>query len=257
MGAPEATMGARFSSKRMLVPVAILAVIGVMAMPVGFGFSGGMHSDATGYPDNFEQFGCATSGCHSAEHAFTPGSFGLVSWSFVDAEGEPLAGIQYEPDTEYTVTITLDEQNEPDANNRAGFNLEASKGQFSLGEDENVHVTEDGMQAAHNNAGQTEWSFLWTAPPEEVVVFSLYVNDVNGNANADEGDQVHQAGWWFRDESGAVPGAAAEEEHFEVGVPLPQYWLGLIAIFGAAIVIIFGFVYLKFFSPHHADQKKR
>jgi hypothetical protein len=173
----------------------------------------------------------------------------------VDAEGVPLNG-PYTADGVYTITITLAEQNVPDhPTNHAGFNLRAAAGTLA-GVEGQSQATADGLQATHLGPGRTSWNVTWTAPASGAAGFSLFVNDVDGSANADAGDQVYWLQFGFGDHEGAVLGAAEEHEvHF--GISLQQYWIGLIGLAGMLFVVVAGFIYIKFVNPHNTDQKDR
>lgn len=232
----------------------IMAAVAMVVAPSSIGYSTGITGTSPGAPADFREVGCTASGCHGGQ-AFAEGS-SLISWTITDEEGNEPVGNAYEHGAHYTITITLDEQNEPGASNRAGFNLYVSAGELGA-VDGSSKVSDDHMEATHVNGGSTEWQVLWTAPDEGVVVFDAFVNDVDGDRAPSDGDRVHRVGWWLTDASGAMPGAAAAEEEVHVGVPLPQYWLGLIALAGMVFVLVFGFVYLKYVSPHNADHKDR
>ncbi len=180
----------------------------------------------------------------------------MVSFVIADAEGAPIVNGAYEHDAAYTITITLANEYEPGASNRAGFYLSAGAGEFVDAGDANVQITGGGLEASHTNPSAAEWTVGWHAPEEGAVAFMLLVNDVDGSGAPDEGDQVYRQYFALTDEAGAQLGAVEEHEiHF--GVSLPQYWLGLIALASMAFVMLFAFVYLKFVSPHASDSKDR
>lgn len=230
----------------------VMAAFALAFSPLGTGFSGGI---TTGDPGFSPEQGCV--GCHGpgadAPHDFASQDAQILV-EFRDADDAPLTGV-YEHGAEYTITITLDEQNEPDAANRAGFNFFIDAGALEPADDAS-RVTDAGDEATHTGPGGTQWSLLWTAPDEGAVTWRLYVNDVDGDGSPSEGDQVYRVGGWMTDSEGAMPGAV-EEEEVHVGVPLPQYWLGLLALAGMVFIIVFGFVYLKYVSPHNTDDKDR
>ncbi len=244
------------SGIRRLLPVALLAVAAlVAAVPTGFGISTGITKDNAGVPD-FEALGCTA--CHGAgaPHAtFAEGSLGQISWTIADAKGKTPAGNAYHADHEYTINITLKEQNAPEAAKHAGFNLRASAGKLA-GVAGVSQVSSDGTQATHVAPDRHEWQVLWTSPAEGPVVFDLFVNDVDGSGLPDAGDEVHRVGWFLTDESHAQPGAVSEEE-IEFGITLQQYWIGLIGLAGMIFVIVASFVYLKFVNPHNSGPKDR
>lgn len=230
------------------------AAFAVLASPIGFGFSGGITKDNAGVAD-FETIGCTA--CHGpgAPHAdFAAGASDVVSWTMVDAEGHEPAGNAYHADAVYTINITLAERNNPTAAQHAGFSLRASAGELA-GVEGISKVSGDATQATHTGPGFTAWQVQWTAPAEGVAVFDLFVNDVDGSAAPDAGDQVLRVGWFLTDESHTLPGAAAE--HVEFGITLQQYWIGLIGLAGMIFIMVAGFVYLKFVNPHNTDQKDR
>lgn len=239
------------SRRRIALGALLLASVALLVAPSGMSFSGGITDDNAGNPA-FEAEGCTA--CHG-DHSFAPFSAGeQLTVSIVDAEGNPVGG-PYEHDAEYTITITLDEQNEPGANNRAGFNLRVDAGELHA-VDGVSQINGAGTQATHVNAASVSWTVGWTAPSEGPVVFDLWVNDVNGDGGPDAGDQVYNFPFYLKDHEGAVPGAVQEhEEH--VGVELPQYWVGLIALAGMSVILVFTYFYVKYSSPHHTDKKDR
>lgn len=247
---------ARRLSKRLL-PVLALAIAGtLMAAPGAFSFSGGITAENAGVPD-FEPYGCTA--CHGEKHKFMSLDGGNVRVNVTDdATGEPLNG-PYDGHTTYTINITLHEQVGADIGadgNHAGFNLRVSEG--TLTEVKGISkVSADGTQATHDGADRTQWTVGWTPPEHGAVAFRLFVNDVDGNNAPNEADEVYQVGFWFPDAEGAVVGAAAEEEHVEFGISLQQYWIGLIGLFGMILVMLAGYVYLKYVNPHNSGPKDR
>lgn len=225
----------------------------LIVTPTGIGLPGGMAKDTSGYPADFGQFGCTS--CHGTKGLFNPGT-SLVSWSF-DNQTE-LPGNAYEAGKAYLIRITLANEQNPDADNHAGFNLGVNAGALAPPEGSSlVSVSSDGLQATHTNAGGTSWDVQWTAPASGAVIFDLFVNDVNGESGADGGDQVHRAGWWLTDHEGAQAGAAAEVHEPHFGITLQQYWIGLIGVAGMLFIMVAGYVYLKYVGPHNTDQKDR
>ncbi|HLF16655.1 MAG TPA: choice-of-anchor V domain-containing protein [Candidatus Thermoplasmatota archaeon] len=251
---------------RRLGPVLLLALVALLAAaPSVFGFSTGICNGCEGGANapppageaDFGKIGCVA--CHgpgsAAPHEFAAGGTDVIQWSFTDAEGNTLAGNAYDPHAVYTLTITLDEQNEPGAANHAGFNLRASAGKLEAVAGQS-QVSGDGSQATHVGPGLTSWEVTWTPPASGAVGFDLFVNDVDGSSSPNEGDQVYRTGIWITDEEGAMVGSAPEEE-VEFGISLQQYWIGLIGLAGMIFVMVAGFVYLKFVNPHNTDPKDR
>ncbi len=238
---------------RSAAPATLLLLLATALLaPQAFGFSGGITKDTAPDANAFAGEGCTA--CHG-DHNFAVGGLESVAWTITDADGNALAGNAYEHDAEYTISIALNEQNAPEAANRAGFNLRASAGTL-VGVDGSSQATGDGAEATHVNAGAASWTVMWTAPAEGPVVFDLFVNDVDGSGAPDATDWVYRVGFWLTDDHHAVPGAVEEHEvHF--GISLQQYWLGLIAIAAAGFVMVFGFFYLKYASPHNTDSKDR
>lgn len=255
MGAPVKLQG-RFSWRRSTGLVLVMAAFALAFSPLGTGFSGGITTEDAAFDPTHG--GCTASGCHGGEaFAAEPYIWEIVTVTFTDAEGGALSGA-YEHGATYTLTITLDEQVATDggaAGNHAGFNLFADGGSFEA-VDDTARVTDAGDEATHTDGSSTEWNVAWTAPEEGPVTFRLFVNDVDGSGSPDEPDDVYFGIFSVTDEEFALPGAVQEEEA-HVGVPLPQYWLGLLALAGMAFILIFGFVYLKYVSPHNTDHKDR
>ena len=133
----------------------VLAMLLVVAVPATYAFSGGICVGCAGGsnapPGEFAQFGCASAGCHGTAHTFPALNATNVRVSVVDAEGAPLNG-PYEAHGVYTITISLDEQNAPEAANHAGFNLRAAAGTLSAVEGQS-QVSADGKQATHVGPG--------------------------------------------------------------------------------------------------------
>ncbi len=251
---PVNLKGAGTAGRRVLAVLCLSIVAAALVAPNGLGFSGGITKDNAPQPDVFEAEGCVS--CHG-DHAFAAGALDAVTWAITDADGNAIAGNAYAADATYTITITLDETNAPEAGNRAGFNIRASAGTFA-GVDGSSQASGDGTEATHVDAASTEWTVTWTAPHEGPAVFDLLVNDVDGSAAPDPADMVYRVGFWLTDSAHAVPGAVShEEEHVEFGVSLQQYWLGLIALAGMTFVMIFTFIYMRTSSPHNTDKKDR
>ncbi len=246
---PTPTQRSRLAS---WLPVALVALTLALALtPLGVGFSGGITKETAPDPGAFAEEGCTS--CHG-DHSYGPSEpRSLVNVVFTDENGAALSG-PYEHDATYTITITLAEQNAPEAGNRAGFNLRASAGTLEA-VDGSSQTSGDGAEAAHVNAGAAEWTVMWTAPAEGVVIFDLWVNDVDGSGAPDPGDHVYNVGFFLKDDTGALPGAAAEEHEIHFGVSLQQYWIGLIGLAGMLFIMAFAFVYMKYSNPHNTDQK--
>jgi hypothetical protein len=239
-----------FTAAAALGLVAILAVA-----PTGIGFPTGADKEKVSLPE-FATKGCTA--CHGGGK-FAAGGAELVHWSIVDAGGAGLAGNTYEKGKAYTITVTLDKQNFAEgaaADRKAGFNLRASTGKLA-GVAGLSQATADGTQATHVNAAHTAWNMTWTAPDAGIVVFDLFVNDVNGVGGADAGDQVHRVGFWLTDAAGAVAGAAAHAGEVHYGISLQQYWIGLIGLAGMVFIMVAGYVFLKYGSRHNTDAKDR
>lgn len=230
--------------------LALAAALLFVYAPTAFGFSAGISSEDAAWDPTHG--GCTASGCHGGG-AFASQDAGITV-TFVDEAGEPIAAT-YEHGATYTVTIDLDEQQNPEADNHGGFNFFIDAGELSE-VDETARVAAGGSEATHTGAGFTTWTFAWTAPEEGAATWRLFVNDVDGSAAPDAGDMVYLKGGWLTDDGFAMPGAV-EEHEVHYGVSLPQYWLGLIALAMMAVIIVFGFVYLKYVNPHNTNQKDR
>lgn len=236
-----------YSFRRIGVTLAVIAAIGLAIVPTGFSVSSGIVAGDGGFHP--EADGCTA--CHG-DHAFS-GRDAAISVTFTDAEGNPLNG-PYEHDAVYTITISLDDQNEPGADNKAGFNFFIDAGELAS-IDDTARIGDTG-DATHTGAGFTTWNLQWTAPAEGAATWRLFVNDVDGSAAPDAGDDVYLRVGSVLDDHYAMPGAVEEHEP-HVGVSLPQYWLGLIALGMMAIIIGFAYIYIKYSSPHNADHKDR
>lgn len=242
---------------RNLLAAGLLALAAVaLVVPSGLGLSAGMMKDTQGFPSDFAAKGCTA--CHASAGVFTaPDAATQLTFTVTDAEGQQLAGNAYKADEVYTLTFGITGEKAPEMGNHAGFNLAASAGKLSVPAGAtDVQVSGDGTQATHTGPGHTSWSVEWTAPAEGAAVFDLFVNDVDGSQAPDAGDEVYRAGYWLTDGHGAQAGAAVhEEKHF--GISLQQYWIGLIGLAGMILIMVAGYVYLKFGSPHNTDQKDR
>jgi hypothetical protein len=242
---------------RPLAVLALLAAAAFLSVTPGSGFSAGICSGCEGAASapagDFQRIGCAA--CHGTIGSFKPADTSKISVQIRDADGGFLNG-PYKADATYTITIQLEESVEPEAANRAGFNLRASGGQLAgvAGESQ---ASSDGLQATHVNGRLATWNVQWTAPHAGAVSFRLFVNDVDGDGAANPEDTPHEIWFGLTDPDGAILGAAAGEEHVEFGISLQQYWIGLFGLMGMIIIMVAGFVYLKFASPHNSDQKDR
>lgn len=252
MAAPVQPLVGPLRMEKALGILAVAAALLFFYVPGAFGLPGGMNSDV-GLPDDFAEHGCAS--CHGDNHAFAATEDNVV-WAVADPEGASLTSGQYQAGETYTIQVTLIDEINPEADNHAGFYLSASAGEFHAISDTNVQITGNGLEASHTDPSTTNWTVEWTAPESGAVAFTLLVNDVDGEAGANAGDNVYRKFFALTDEDGAQLGAA-EEEEVHYGVSLPQYWLGLVALASMIFVILFSFVYLKFVSPHHKDQKDR
>jgi hypothetical protein len=232
----------------------VLAALLLVAVPAAYAFSTGITKENAPDPAAFGKYGCVSCHGNAAAHEFPAVDQGNVKFQVSGAEGEPLNG-PYEAHGVYTITITLDEQNAPEAANHAGFNLRAASGKLSA-VDGQSQVSGDGAEATHVGPGRTSWNVTWEAPESGAAVFSLFVNDVDGSQLPDAADEVYWLGYFIGDHEGAVAGAAEEHEvHF--GISLQQYWIGLIGLAGMIFVLVAGFVYIKFVNPHNTDHKDR
>lgn len=227
--------------------VAILVAVAALALlPTGLSLSGGIGTGSAGY--DAENGGCTS--CHGGgQFATTPAD---ITITFTDVDGNQLTGL-YSHGAVYTVSIVLSEQTGVGETNAAGLNLFADAGTFEAGE--GTRLTDSG-EITHAGASSTSWTAAWTAPEEGAVVFRLYVNDVDGSLIADAADQVYYRLFSLTDDTANLPGAVEESEP-HVGVPLPQYWLGLLALATMMAVILFAYVYLKYSNPHNANHKDR
>lgn len=224
-----------------------MAAVGLAIIPTGFSLSGGITAGTPGFDPAAD--GCTA--CHG-DHNFASQD-AAITVTITDADGNQLNG-PYEHDAVYTITIALDEQNEPGKDQHAGFNFFIDAGELAA-IDDTAQIGDSG-DATHAGPGFTTWNLQWTAPAEGAATWRLFVNDVDGSLNADAGDQVYLRVGSILDDHYAMPGAVAEHEP-HVGVALPQYWLGLIALGMMAIIIMFAFFYIKYSSPHNADHKDR
>lgn len=248
---------ALLKARHRLLPVAVL----LLAVPAALAFSTGICVGCAGSANppsglGFDEVGCVA--CHGpspgAHAAFLPLDNSGISVKATAADGTSLNG-PYKAKETYTLAITFRETNKPEATNHAGFNLRASAGKLA-GVADQSQAAADGLQATHVGPGRTNWNVTWTAPDSGAVAFSLFVNDVDGSASPDEGDQVHWVQFGYTDAEHSVLGAASEEA-VEFGITLQQYWIGLIGLAGMIFVMVAGFVYLKFVNPHNTDQKDR
>lgn len=239
-------------------PFTVAAALGLVAIlavaPTGWGLPTGADKEKITLPE-FATKGCTA--CHG-NGKFAVGSE-AIHWAVVGPDGAGLSGNSYEKGKAYTITVTLDKKNVVDGaapDRKAGFNLRASAGKLA-GVAPLSQATADGTQATHTDAAHTSWNVTWTAPDSGVVVFDLFVNDVNGIGGADAGDQVHRVGFWLTDATGAAAGAPAHAGEVEYGISLQQYWIGLLGLAGMVFIMVAGFVFLKYGSRHNTDAKDR
>jgi hypothetical protein len=244
-----------FSWGKLTAVAALAAVCALIVAPTGFGLSTGAMKDTIQDP-NFAAKGCTA--CHGGGK-FTAGGSDMIHWTIAAPDGTAIAGNTYEKAKAYTIRITLDEKNALDGGatgHHAGFNLRASGGKLA-GVTGISQASTDGTQATHVNANSVAWNVTWTAPDAGVVVFDLFVNDVDGSGAPDAADQVHRVGFWLTDANGAVAGAAASGGEVEYGISLQQYWIGLIGLAGMLFIMVAGFVFLKYGNRHNTDAKDR
>ncbi|HUR24969.1 MAG TPA: hypothetical protein VM327_03015 [Candidatus Thermoplasmatota archaeon] len=248
--------GARKPSARWLFPALALAAALVVAVPA-FGFSKGICTGCEGAsnapPGDFEKFGCTA--CHGGHLKFPGVTNSGIAVQVADEKGVLLNG-PYAAHGKYTINITFEETNHPEAANHAGFNLRASSGKLTAVTGVS-QVSADGKQATHVNPTLTAWQVGWEAGEGGAVGFTLFVNDVDGSAAPDAPDEVHVVQFGLMDAEGHVVGSAAEAEPVEFGISLQQYWIGLIGLAGMLFVVVASFVYIKFVNPHNTDQKDR
>ncbi|MCA1819807.1 MAG: hypothetical protein LC620_07150 [Halobacteriales archaeon] len=243
-------------SWRALSVAAALAVVALLVSNPGWGLPTGMDKDTQIYPPDFEKVGCTS--CHGTKAQFWPDSGNDLQVTIHDATGAAPPGMVYAKGAVYTINITLGNEQAPTLANHAGFNIRASSGKFSVpAGSTDVQTSKDSSQATHTNAEHTKWTVTWTAPDAGAVHFVILVNDVNGINGNDPGDHVYQTFMDLTDAEGAQLGAAVKVVAPEFGISLQQYWIGLIGLFVMIIVMVAGFVYLKFVNPHNADQKDR
>ena len=240
-------------------PLTAVAALGLLALlvvaPSGWGLPTGMDKDVGIYPANFEKVGCTA--CHGpAAGKFAQGGSEKISYTITDATGKALSGNAYTKGALYNITITLHNEQAPDQDNHAGFNLRATAGKLSTTSPE-VQVSKDFSQATHTDAKNTQWTVQWTAPDSGGVVFDIFVNDVNGVSGADKGDLVYRSGFWLTDAAGAQVGAATAVVEPEYGISLQQYWIGLIGLAGMIFIMVAGYVFLKYGNRHNTDAKDR
>jgi hypothetical protein len=248
--------GARKPSARWLVLALALAAALMVAVPA-FGFSAGICNGCDGSsnapPGEFETLGCTA--CHGEHLKFAAvGNSGIRVEVLDQADGKAVNG-PYDPHAKYTINITFQETNKPEATNHAGFNLRASEGKL-VAVAGISQVSADGKQATHTAPTHTSWQVGWEPPESGAVGFSLFINDVDGSGVPDAPDEVHWIQFGLADAEGHVVGAAVEEE-VEFGISLQQYWIGLIGLAGMLFVVVASFVYIKFVNPHNTDQKDR
>jgi hypothetical protein len=91
---------------------------------------------------------------------------------------------EYDPDTKYTLTITITGGPAPTGVNQGGFNLKVSAGTLAVPTGAN-DIQIIGGEATHTSAGndQRSWDIEWTAPGEGTgdVTFTFAGNSVNGD----------------------------------------------------------------------------
>jgi hypothetical protein len=242
----------RLRAYPVLAACAVAAAALLATVPTGLGFSGGITKDNAGVPE-FEAVGCLA--CHGNNQQWTPADTSVVGWQVRDQDGAFLNG-PYDPEATYTINITLREQVAPEAENHAGFNLRVTGGELA-GVEGVSQVSTDGTQATHVGPGRTSWSVTWTPPPSGAVAFQLFVNDVDGDGDPSRNDVPLLVFFGFTDPDHAVLGAAAEPEEPHFGITLQQYWIGLIGLAGMILIMVAGYVYLKFGSAHNTDKKDR
>ncbi len=236
----------------------------LLVAPTGLGFSGGICAGCPGAaaapPGEFDQIGCVS--CHGDSKKFAAVDNSVVTWQIRDADGNFLNG-PYDPKATYTIHINFIEQvaiNPPVTGNElphhAGFNLRATAGKLA-GVAGQSQANDAGSQATHVDPSRTNWNVTWAPPASGAVGFQLFVNDVDADGLNSIGDVPRQVFFGLTDSTGAALGAAPAKEEHHFGITLQQYWIGLIGLAGMIFVIVAGYVYLRYVTPHNTDQKDR
>jgi hypothetical protein len=119
--------------------------------------------------------GVSSSGCTC--HGGSPSGDVAVSLS-----GYPT---EYDPNTEYTLTITITGGPSPSGSNQGGFNLDASAGTLAVPSGaSDIQITSG--EATHTSAGndQRSWDIDWTSPGKGTgdVTFTFAGNSVDGDS---------------------------------------------------------------------------
>lgn len=134
--------------------------------------------------------GCGGGGCHS--NAANPATaITLIG---------PTGG--YTPGQTYTIGLGVSNATQ----NKAGFDLTVSAGTLS---NAGTGMAINGNEARHTTpatmtSGNAGWSFSWTAPAagSGTVTVNVASNAVNGNGNADNGDQWNTTSFTFTEAAG-------------------------------------------------------
>lgn len=160
---------ARAFPRRLVLLGAVLAVVLLMAGVPTEARKAGVSGRAEG--------GCTCHGGGAADASI-----------LASLEGVPA---QYEPGKVYPLTLGL---SGGPPYSKAGFNLNASKGQLSVpGGESNVQITTKDTfggiagEATHKSTGTRSWKVDWAGPPAGSgrITFRLATNSVNGNDQAD------------------------------------------------------------------------
>jgi hypothetical protein len=149
--------------KKQIITIVLLMIVLVISI---------CFIDVSARSDGIKGQSVAGCTCHSATAS------GDVT---VTLSGEPT---EYDPDTKYTLTITITGGPPATGSNHGGFNLKASAGTLAVPSGAS-DIQIDSGEATHTSAGndQRSWNIDWTAPAEGAgdVTFTYAGNSVNGD----------------------------------------------------------------------------
>ncbi len=165
------------------------------------------------------QTGCS---CHATSASSSVSAFVTL------ADGSPLPS-NYDAGATYSLAFGFTggpgEATVADRVNVGGFNLMASKGEFTITDGDNTQIMAG--QLTHTDAGNDlqTWTVDWTAPSGGKADLLLTVNSVNGDGLASDADEWSQTSYSMMSVGGA-------------GEDLPEPADGLTVLFSAMLLVL-------------------
>lgn len=237
-----------------------LALLSVVVVAITFVAAGAMGRstgiDKTG--------GLTKEGCTCHGPGGETGKKGVPSDKVVvefKIDGNPY---KYQKGKVYNVSIGVAETDVPlppsAAQNKGGFNLRVTNGKLAPAAGFERFVKISGSEATHTSDGDKNgrlWNLTWTAPSDDkdAVVFSMFVNTVNGDGAPDEGDHWTGHVAVLMGTSGEVGGGGHVSPE-EIGVRWLAHWVGIISFIAVFVVLVLYYFVLKYGETVHATDHR-